>query len=90
MSLRIKLKKKLPSKRLSVTLPGELHAKLELYQRLLGEEVKTCDVIAEALRLCFNADKAFRKAWEEESARRAVGLGENLLQAPVLSGPPRA
>lgn len=88
MSLRIKLKKRLPSRRLSITLPGELHAKLELYQRLLGDEVRTNDVIAEALSICFNADKAFRKAWEEESARRDAGLAENRRQPQGLSGSP--
>jgi hypothetical protein len=54
-----------------VSLPGELYAKLELYQRLLGDGVGANDVIAEALRVCFESDKDFRRAWDEECARRA-------------------
>ena len=90
MPLQIRIKKRLPARRLSVTLPAEIYAKLELYQRLLGEGVRANDVIAEALRLCFDADKAFRKVWDEESARRAAGLGESLLHARVVPGPSRS
>jgi hypothetical protein len=67
------VKKKLPSKRLSVSLPGELHAKLELYLRLFGQGAGPNDVMAEALKLCLDADKDFRRVWEEECARRAPG-----------------
>jgi hypothetical protein len=66
--LKIRVRKKLPSHRVSVSLPGEQYAKLELYQRLLGEGVGANDVIAEALRVCFESDKDFRRAWEEECA----------------------
>jgi len=68
--LKIRVRKKLPSHRVSVSLPGELYAKLELYQRLLGDGVGSNDVIAEALRVCFESDKDFRRAWEEECERR--------------------
>ena len=70
--LKIRVRRKLPSRRVSVSLPGELYAKLELYQRLLGEGVGANDVIAEALRVCFESDRAFRRAWDEESARRTA------------------
>lgn len=90
MPLQIKIKKRLPARRLSVTLPAEIHAKLELYQRLLEEGVRANDVIAEALRLCFDADKDFRRIWEEETARKAAGLGADLLPPRVISGVPRA
>ena len=69
MAFKITVKKKLPSKRLSVTLPGEIHAKLDLYLRDFAEGAGSNDVIAEALRLCFEADKEFCRAWEGECAR---------------------
>lgn len=71
MPFKMTVKKKLPSKRVSVSLPGELHAKLELYLQLFGEGAGANDVMAEALRLCLDADKDFRRIWEEERARRA-------------------
>jgi hypothetical protein len=82
VAFKIRVRKKLPARRLSVSLPGELHAKLELYQRLLGEGVGTNDVIAEALRLCFDADKEFRRIWEEEGERRPTGAAVVASNAP--------
>lgn len=90
MTLQIRLTRKLPSRRLSVSLPGELYAKLELYQRLLGDGVRANEVIAEALRLCFDADREFRRVWDEENARRVAGLRENLIQPRVISGASRS
>jgi hypothetical protein len=84
------VKKKLPSKRLSVSLPGELYAKLELYLRLFGEGAGANDVMAEALRLCLDADKDFRRIWEEDSARRAAGsVGTASARTPAVT-PARA
>jgi hypothetical protein len=82
------VKKKLPSKRLSVSLPGELYAKLELYLRLFGEGAGANDVLAEALRLCLDADKDFRRIWEEESARRAADpVGIASARTPGMASP---
>jgi hypothetical protein len=86
VAFKIRVRKKLPARRLSVSLPGELHAKLELYQRLLGEGVGTHDVIAEALRLCFDADKEFRRIWEEEGERRPTGAAVVASNVPPIAG----
>src|SRR5262245_27482356 len=80
------VKKKLPSKRLSVSLPGELHARLELYLRDFAGGAGANDVIGEALRVCFDADKEFRRAWDEETAGASSRYGA---EAPRAAGPSR-
>lgn len=87
MPLKIRVRRKLPSHRVSVSLPGELYAKLELYQRLLGEGVGANDVIAEALRVCFESDRAFRRAWEEECERQTTRLPADAPRSAPALGP---
>jgi hypothetical protein len=90
VTFKMTVKKKLPTKRLSVTLPGEIHAKLELYLRDFAEGAVSNDVIAEALRVCFEADKAFCRAWDAESARTgARGMAESARAAGTSRAPAR-
>ena len=91
MTFKMTVKKKLPTKRLSVTLPGEIHAKLELYLRDFAEGAVSNDVLAEALRLCFEADKEFCRAWEAEGARTgARGTVEPSRRAGTSRAPRQA
>ena len=72
MPLKIAIPRQLPPARLTVRLPGEIAAKLEHYRRLLGEHVTHHDVIAEALRLCFDSDREFQRSWEGSSHGRGA------------------
>jgi hypothetical protein len=84
------VEKKLPSKRLSVTLPGEIHAKLELYLRDFAQGAVSNDVIAEALRVCYEADREFCRAWEAEGARMSArGTAEQSRPAGTSRAPGR-